>query len=111
VNNRSDHGAGDSETIHNTIQKLADEMFQTKGKRCVSLLVEFDEPKNGDSDGFQRKLNDPNSHTIRMQKALRELTKNKIEDTLRISLYGVNRSSVKKAKPGQYCCSERSWSC
>ena len=99
VKNRSDH---DSETIHNSIQKLADEMFQTKGKRCVSLFVEFDEAKNGVIDGFQRKLDELNSHTTRMQRRLSELTTNKMEDTLRIFLFGVNRYSVRNAKPGQY---------
>jgi hypothetical protein len=102
VKNRSDHGVGDSETIHNSIQKLADEIFQAKGKRCVSLFVEFGEPKNGDIDGFQRKLDELNSHTTRMQKRLSELTTKKMEDTLRVSLFGVNRYSVKNARPGQY---------
>jgi hypothetical protein len=37
-----------------------------------------------------------------MQKRLSELTTHKMEVTLRISLFGVNRYSVKNAKPGQY---------
>ena len=41
------HGVGDSETIHNGIQNLADEMSQTKRKWFVSLLVEFGEPRTG----------------------------------------------------------------
>jgi hypothetical protein len=98
VKNRNNHGTNNSRDCHDDIQTVANEIFETKRKQCISLYVQFGDPKlGGDWDGVQLDAPKRRSHRIVRRKGT--------EGSLRISLFGVKR--YKGGRSGQYTYSER----
>ena len=93
----NDHRNNNSRDRHDDIQRVANEIFETKRKQCISLYVQFGDRKLGDLDGVQMDAAKRRSHRIVQRKGT--------EGSLRISLFGVER--YKGGRSGQYPYSER----
>jgi hypothetical protein len=97
VKNRNDHGTNNSRDCHDDIQTVANEIFETKRKQCISLYVQFGDCKQGDWDGVQMDV--PERRSDRFERS------NETEGSLRVSLFGVERYSG--GRGNQYIYSER----
>jgi hypothetical protein len=88
----NDHRNNNSRDRHDDIQRVANEIFETKRKQCISLHVQFGDRKQGDCDGVKMDVPERRSEIMEHPR--------ETEGSLRILLFGVDR--YKSGRGGQY---------